>query len=264
MTRKLRLHIFSDIHLEFGNSPVRPVEADLVIAAGDIGPGLAGAQWLMRTFTQPVVYVIGNHEPYNRVLEDFEDALEKKCAGSNVLYCRHPGRRIDMGDVRILGTTLWSDYQLWGDAESAMRLAQREMTDYFRIRVRSSARRFSGVPLRPSYLLERHRSERAWLERELAEPWLGRTVVVTHHSMTPATLEYQGTDPLDPCYASNLEAILDVDSTERPAVDLAVHGHVHVRRDLVVRRTRVVVNARGYARLNYLVEEFDPALIVEI
>ena len=52
----------------------------------------------MRTFApMPVIYVIGNHEPYNRVLEHFEDDLERKCAGTNVMYCRHPGRRIDIG-----------------------------------------------------------------------------------------------------------------------------------------------------------------------
>lgn len=260
----LRMHVFSDIHLEFGNFRPKPMGADVIIAAGDIGPGLAAADWLMRTFaTTPVIYVIGNHEPYRRVLEDFEDDLERKCAGTNVMYCRQPGRRIDIGDVRFLATTLWTDFALYGDPQMAMRLAQQEMTDYGVIRVSSSARRYSGVPLRPTHILERHRKAVTWLGSELAKPWPGKTVLVTHHSPTAATVEYPG-DALNVCYASRLEGLLHGAHPDKPAVDLAIHGHVHMREDIVVGRTRVVVNARGYARPGLMVPEFEPQLVVEI
>jgi predicted phosphodiesterase len=260
----VRLHAFSDIHLEFGNSPVRKTDADVVVAAGDIGAGLQGAQWLMRTFDPtPVIYVIGNHEPYGRLLEDFEDRLDQKCASSNVIVCRHPGHRIEIGDVRFLGTTLWTDYDLQGDSIFAMGYARRRMSDYGRIRVASTARRYSGVPLTPEHVLERHRAARKWLEDELGKPWSGKTVLVTHHAPTAATLEYPR-DALSPCYASNLEDTLDGTNPVRPAVDLAIHGHTHVRADVMARRTRVIVNARGYARYHELVKDFDPQLVVEL
>ena len=260
----LRMHVFSDIHLEFGNFRPKPTGADVVIAAGDIGPGLAGADWLMRTFAPtPVIYVIGNHEPYNRVLEHFEDDLERKCAGTNVMYCRHPGRRIDIGDVRFLGTTLWTDFALYGHPEAAMRLAEREMTDYRVIRVASPARRYSGVALRAARILERHREAVAWLEGALARPWPGKTVLVSHHSPTAATVECPG-DEINVCYASRLEGLLDGGHPDKPAVDLAIHGHVHMREDIVVGRTRVVVNPRGYARPGLMVPEFEPQLLVEV
>lgn len=55
---------------------------------------------------------------------------------------------------------------------------------------------------------------------------------------------------------------MDGRDPEHPAVDIATHGHLHVRADFLVRRTRVIVNARGYARRGYLAP--DPRLIVEI
>lgn len=260
----LRMHVFSDVHLEFGNFRPKPTGANVIVAAGDTGPGLAGADWLMRTFAPtPVIYVIGNHEPYNRVLEHFENDLKRKCAGTNVMFCKHPGRRIDIGNVRFLGTTLWTDFNLYGDPQTAMKLAMAEMTDYSVIRVASLARRYSGVPLRPAHILDRHREALAWLDGELARPWPGKTVLVTHHSPTASTVEYPG-DVLNTCYASRLEALLDGGQPDKPAVDLAIHGHVHMREDIVVGRTRVVVNARGYARPGLMVPEFEPQLILEI
>ena len=144
-----------------------------------------------------------------------------------------------------------------------MQLAEREMTDYGVIRVASPARRYSGVPLRAAHILDRHREAVAWLDGELATPWLGKTVLVTHHSPTAATAECPG-DELNVCYASRLEGLLDGDQPDKPGVDLAIHGHVHMREDIVVGRTRVVVNARGYARPGLLVPDFDPQLVVEI
>ena len=40
-------------------------EADVVVLAGDIHNGAAGVEWAKRAFRQPVVYVAGNHEPFD-------------------------------------------------------------------------------------------------------------------------------------------------------------------------------------------------------
>jgi hypothetical protein len=41
----MRIHILSDIHLEFGPFEPAPVDADVVILAGDIGCKKQGVQW---------------------------------------------------------------------------------------------------------------------------------------------------------------------------------------------------------------------------
>ena len=59
----MRLHILSDLHLEFGSAELPPTDADLVILAGDIHLGREGWQWAWEEFpSRPVVYVLGNHE----------------------------------------------------------------------------------------------------------------------------------------------------------------------------------------------------------
>ena len=65
----MKIHILSDIHLEFGKwrrtQDVNAIDADVTILAGDIGVGLSGIDWAL-TFRRPVIYVLGNHEFYGQ------------------------------------------------------------------------------------------------------------------------------------------------------------------------------------------------------
>lgn len=59
----MRLHILSDLHLEFEPFTPPAVEAAAVILAGDVGTGRNGFKWALKTFpNQPVIYVLGNHQ----------------------------------------------------------------------------------------------------------------------------------------------------------------------------------------------------------
>jgi predicted phosphodiesterase len=65
----MRLHILSDLHLEFWDFLPKPTAADVVILAGDIHVGRLGRRWIRKAFGDaPVVYVLGNHEFYNKSL----------------------------------------------------------------------------------------------------------------------------------------------------------------------------------------------------
>ena len=59
----MKIQFFSDIHLEFGEFDIPATDADVIVAAGDIGVGLQGIEWLKR-FNRPTIYVAGNHEYY--------------------------------------------------------------------------------------------------------------------------------------------------------------------------------------------------------
>ena len=61
----MRIRVLSDLHLE--DAPFDPpaAAADVVVLAGDIHNGAAGVEWAKRTFSQPVVFVAGNHEPFD-------------------------------------------------------------------------------------------------------------------------------------------------------------------------------------------------------
>ena len=54
----MRINYFSDIHLEFGSLGLPDNNADIIIAAGDIGVYDQGIEWLL-SLKKPVVYVAG-------------------------------------------------------------------------------------------------------------------------------------------------------------------------------------------------------------
>ena len=84
----MRLHILSDIHLEFGSfepSGLIEARADVIILAGDIGLGERGIKWALETFKEkPVIYVLGNHEYYKHATPKLMQKLRELTSGTNV------------------------------------------------------------------------------------------------------------------------------------------------------------------------------------
>jgi len=63
----MKIHVLSDLHLEF--APFMPPETDagLVILAGDIHLSTHGLGWARTVFPdKEIVYVTGNHEFYRQ------------------------------------------------------------------------------------------------------------------------------------------------------------------------------------------------------
>jgi Icc-related predicted phosphoesterase len=102
-----------------------------------------------------------------------------------------------------------------------------------------------------------HEKSRAWLASELAQPYEGKTVVITHHAPHPLSVHprYAG-DPLNAAFVSDLSELLE----QRP--DLWLHGHVHDSFDYKAGGCRVVANPRGYPR-NASSCEFEKDLVFE-
>ncbi len=86
-----------------------------------------------------------------------------------------------------------------------------------------------------------HEQARAWLESELAKPFAGKTIVVTHH--VPMR------ESLAPRYAWDLSSagfVNHLPGLVRSPVSLWIHGHTHTLFDYTVDGARVVCNPRGY------------------
>lgn len=81
----MRLHILSDLHLEFKTLKIPTTAADVVILAGDVHVGNQGLDWIKRNFPhQPVVYVLGNHEYYRHALPELTETLRRETKGTNI------------------------------------------------------------------------------------------------------------------------------------------------------------------------------------
>ncbi len=111
----MRINYFSDIHLEFGSLEAPDNDADMIIAAGDIGVGSEGVDWL-KTLNKPVLYVAGNHEFYADEYQQTLQLIRNQCAGSQVSFLENDS--IIVQGVRFLGCTLWADLFIEGDQKA--------------------------------------------------------------------------------------------------------------------------------------------------
>lgn len=258
----MKLLILSDLHLEVWRDQVPLSTAmkertDIVILAGDIDTGTRGISWAETFFSGiPVIYVHGNHEAYGQHLDQLQLALDEASQKTkNVHFLQM--RELRLGNVRFLGCTLWTDFRLFGDEHYAHAIsACREVVnDYEQIRI---------GPNGPQKLLpidtERiHFQHRQWLKERLAEPYDGRTIVVTHMapSMQSVTAKHTS-DPASAAYASRL------DELARRA-DMWIHGHTHASLDYRLGGCRVLCNPLGYKNRVGQPEnpQFDASFIVD-
>lgn len=261
----MRLLAISDIHLEFGpfEFPDDMPDFDVAVFAGDVARPMAAAlSWIAdqrhRDFlaNRPIIYVPGNHEFYRSEMSANLKA-GKLAAEELGIHLLAPGA-VTIGNVRFIGATLWTDYRLLGDRRRGMEEAARGLNDHRLIRIVIDGANMPFNPARAAYL---HKRDTAFIERQLAEPFSGATVVVTHHAPHPDSIQpiYKG-DALSPAFASDLSGLI---LEHQP--DLWIHGHDHGSHDFRVGQTRVFANQAGYpgakGREN---PDFDPRCVIEV
>ncbi|WP_306755234.1 metallophosphoesterase family protein [Paracoccus actinidiae] len=176
----------------------------------------------------------GNHDYHGWDILD-DDGLAAMAEAVGIRYAQKQVIRLD--GSRFVCCTLWTDFGLNGDVTAGMIAAQDRLMDYSRITVGEAHRR-----LRPRDVLQMHEDHLAWLDRTLAEPFPGRTIVVTHHAPHPELLDSLDLlDRLRPAYASNLEPLI-----RRHQPDSWICGHIHGRRDAQIGVTRLRDVALGF------------------
>jgi predicted phosphodiesterase len=252
----VKLGILSDVHLSQGPLAPPATGADVVILAGDIARPNEAIAWA-RGFAKPVLYVPGNHEFYGGSIDGTVAELRRLSAGTRVHVLADD--EVVLEGVRFLGSTLWTDFMLFGNDQrlAAIRAAQVYMRDFSRIRVGET----QDAPFTPDDAATLFARHAAWLETRLAQPHAGPTVVITHHAPSPRSVHPRFAGSLmNACFVSDAERLVDGNHAR-----LWIHGHTHDSFDYVLNGTRVVCNPRGYAKGG--VNEnprFNPDFIVEI
>ena len=250
----MKLNVLSDLHLSRGALPIPANDADVVVLAGDIARPREAMSWAS-AFAKPVLYVPGNHEFYGGSIAGTVEELKRLSAGTRIRVLDNDEALIE--GVRFLGTTLWTDFMLFGDGEAraaAMREAQRLMRDFSSIRL-------GEAPFTPDASAALFAQHAAWLAQKLAQPYAGHTVVITHHAPSRNSIHPRFADSLlNACFVSDAERLIDGSRAR-----LWIHGHTHDSFDYVVNGTRVLCNPRGYAK-NGVNENpmFDPDLIAHV
>ncbi|MGA0796991.1 MAG: metallophosphoesterase [Quisquiliibacterium sp.] len=277
----MRLRILSDLHVEVAAFEPQPVTADLVVLAGDIHNGVEALRWARQTFPRDeILMVAGNHEFYDGEYLSTLDAMREQARHSGVRLLENEATVID--GVRFLGCTLWTDFRLFEHPGRLLQLSPEQAFDQTRRMIPDfRAIRYARGGLQPVLALSDwtalHAVSRAWLTEELARPWDGPTVVVSHHLPS-----WRSVHPDFAAFASNVGFASDLDHLVAQAT-LWIHGHTHTTQRYRVGACEVVCNPRGYPRkppkhqltgqvlaervetaLVFENPEFDPQLVVDL
>jgi predicted phosphodiesterase len=261
----MRIQLLSDLHLEAHPQfqPQPAPGAEVLVLAGDIGSyqtgsllpdsdfGLARFSPLPQFagWPAPVLFTPGNHE-YDGL--DFDQAharLRATCERLGILWLER--EVVTLGSVRFIGTTLWSDFDALGpradDPQATLGQQLRAREKAFRAAnfyLRKTGTTYLGEPMLAPAVREQSLRCRQWLRSALANPFDGKTVVVTHFapSLRSADPRY-GVSPGTAGFCNALDDLL-------PHADLWLHGHLHAPSDYVSGGCRVVANPLHYARKN--------------
>lgn len=248
----MKIQIISDLHQEFGYTDLSFDNADVVVLAGDVNLGTRGIDWIKTKITdKPVIYVLGNHEYYKGSYPKTLYKIKEAAQDSNVFVLENSF--VDIEGIRFHGTTLWTDFSIFGNPVKYGMICQSVMNDYKKIR-----RDPSYSKMRTVDIFKIHQISKLWLQESLEEAKGMKNIVVTHHAPSiQSAPEHYKNDPVTSAYASNLE---DLIQEYQPLY--WIHGHIHTPSDYEIGATKIICNPHGYIDEKY--NGFEKELIIEI
>lgn len=209
----------SDLHSERDFTSIDiPDAADVIVLAGDIVyPEIVFEHF--SKFGKPIVAVLGNHDFWGRDVQDAVTTIKE--IASYYADCHVLDDEVMvMGDTRFVGSTFWTNYGHWHPR--LVLECERWINDYVQIGAESwllnpEHRRFAEKKIEellaksvgmhpwvretiekswtiddiaskgkfhPVIALWLHEKSLKFIEKTLAEPFDGKTVIVTHHAPT--------------------------------------------------------------------------------
>jgi predicted phosphohydrolase len=178
---------------------------------------------------------LGNHEYYKSSYPKLLNAIKKTAQGTNIHVLENESVCID--GITFHGSTLWTDFELFGNPAAAGYECEQRMNDYRLIRRDPSYSR-----LRPLDTRVIHNKSINWLNDSLTSSKTKINIVVTHHAPGIKSIgdEYKN-DLISAGFASNLE-----DFILKTSPYMWIHGHIHKASDYFIGQTRVICNPTGY------------------
>jgi len=240
----VRFQVLSDLHIDSYARRDLPIgeipytNADAILVAGDTSNGLLGIEWLIGESTRlekPIFVIVGNHEYFGHNILTLDEQIKALTQDTQVHFLQCT--TFEFMGVRIIGTTLWTDYQ-YQPQDNTLEIAQQFMRDYREIY-------YDNRLLTPQDTVSIHQRQRAWLQNALKQSQKDAmpTVVMTHHSISPLSIA-----PKYANFASNAGFVVDLSEWLQSdfAPDIWLHGHTHEAFDYQQGHTRVIVNPRAY------------------
>lgn len=235
----MKIHLLSDLHLEFYHDPEHRMEslvqkADLLILAGDIHVGSAQVNKAVSYFAQfyeQVLFVPGNHEFYGRSIDEFTG---RKFSAHNAEIL-NPGT-FKFRDITFIGATLWTNFQEDPWAEMA---AMEGIADFFKIK-----------NFKPHNAKNLYFHDLNFIKGQY-ESIPGKKVIITHFlpAVECTAPRFRGPNLLNKYFANDLGSFIQ-NLTDVP---LWLFGHTHDQVDVMIGDVNLLANPLGYPneRNNY-------------
>lgn len=261
------IRIISDIHADYNAHKKYKFnfESDYVINCGDTaGNAKACIKWISNNMKRGLL-VMGNHFGYSSAFPELDQKPSPLDISNNEPLLRHPknsksnqmlllskkytrdeklrfisNSKAELDNIIILGTTLYTDFALYGDEhiEESMYQAKHFINDFRLITVRGHrkytrtpdgwkvkmVKREEGIPR--LYTPEDHayyfNFSFNFLKEKVEEYKDKKIIIATHFAPSPYSLDpkYAGS-PLNPFFASNLNEFI----INNPQIRLWAHGH---------------------------------------
>jgi len=304
----MKIFPISDLHSKKAITALTvPSKADVIVIAGD----LEHPQLVFEHFTQfglPIIAVAGNHDFYGReITEGIEELKQLASRYGNVYVLENES--IQINDVLFIGSTFWSNYgdlhprlvveaqynmmdsrlifaeKWWKSTDNeAFGLAMHEhilsrgkslTNDRFNSSINHYLEKIDKIEFHPIIGYQLNQNAVKFISQELAKPFHGKKVVISHHPPTWEALRqaynceplhadlyndlrftppgYDQNYPLgripEPVITSNYGSSLGdhfhQHTRQLKGADVWIHGHTHFNFEYALKGTRFVVNALG-------------------
>lgn len=263
----MKIQYVSDLHLEryeFSKENaeieavfdrlIKPV-GDILVICGDLAVIKITKEVLEKFFKyfspkfKEIVYITGNHCFYSATFDETHKYLINFFKGlflPNIHYLNND--EYIFNNIVFLGTTLWSDIRAAKEFRTFLRI-QLSISDYSQIwkldeeYAKYGYTKYMNIKVNDTQnLLDQNVK---WLTEKLEKHKDKIVVVLTHHlpSFKLVAKKYEG-DIINFAFASNLDYLFE----KYPNIKYWICGHTHTSQDIIINKTRCLINPAGYFR----------------
>lgn len=240
--------VHSDIHMENGGPfdiKLDP-QTDMLILAGDIGARATAPKIIRKSIGDkdlPIIYVAGNHEfylgEYSWVLED----LKTECRKYGIMFLNN--EIAQLGNVYVAGTTLWTNFELDGNAVLAEIECKRFINDFTHIKYRNALLTTEVVKS-----LHKKSCDFLNLTSRMSNSFAKTdTFIVVSHFAPHPLCRQKRINGCDPYFYTDCREIF-----HNIHPHMWIHGHTHVNTDFQYMNTRVISNQGEQRAIDFHVE----------
>ena len=248
----MKVKLLSDLHI-FSKHPFSYIDngEDICVLAGDIAEGLEGIEWAKDNIPKhiKILYIPGNHEYYCHDYTSLNEEFQKiDIPNIHILL----NDSIIIGNILFVGTTLWTDFNLYNTQDISAIHWRQGLNDFRYItdgKKDISSKKFIDWNTESLQYLQNCKNENP--------PDIRTKVLLTHYCPELSLDPQWENHPLTPGFLTKIPL------NTYEYFDWHFHGHTHSDMEYQhpTTNTKVRCNPRGFGKENTL---FDSQLVIDI